>query len=114
MLLLGRLPSKIFNFTRASDALGQSSCVCRSLVSNWVASANTIVASWATDGTHLAYLLLCFAKRQRLGLCKEVAEQDVVVLRVADRVVRSRKRQEVGRDELRALVQELGRRSVGS
>ena len=37
----------------------------------------------------------------------EVAEQDAVVLRARDRVVRRRGREEVGGDELRALVHEL-------
>ena len=40
-------------------------------------------------------------------MCEEVGEQDAVVLRARDRVVRRRGREEVARDELRALVHEL-------
>ena len=39
------------------------------------------------------------------GLGEVVGEQDTVVLRVRDRVVRRRGCEEVARDELRALVQ---------
>ena len=55
----------------------------------------------------LADLRLGLAERERLGLREEVAEQDAVVLRARDRVVRRRGREEVGGDELRALVHEL-------
>ena len=55
----------------------------------------------------LAHLFLSLTERERLGLREEVREQDSVVLRVRDRVVRRRRREEVGRDELRALVHEL-------
>ena len=54
-----------------------------------------------------AHLLLALAKRERLGLREKVGEQDAVVQRVADRVVRRRRRDEVGRDQLRALVNKL-------
>ena len=57
--------------------------------------------------THLANLLLCLAERESLGLRKEVGEEDAVVERVADRVVRRRRRNEVGGDNLRALMHEL-------
>ena len=46
------------------------------------------------------------------GLGEVVGEQDAVVQRVADRVVRRRGREEVGRDELRALVHELVERML--
>ena len=55
----------------------------------------------------LAHLLLGLAERERLGLREEVGEEDAVVLRVRDRVVRSGGREEVRGDELRALVHEL-------
>ena len=55
----------------------------------------------------LAHLLLGLAERERLGLREEVGEQDAVVLRARDRVVRRRWREEVRWDELRALVHEL-------
>lgn len=57
--------------------------------------------------TDLADLLLGLAEGQSLGLSEEVAEEDAVVLRVRNRVVRRRRCQEVSRDELRALVHEL-------
>ena len=55
----------------------------------------------------LAHLLLGLAERERLGLREEVREEDAVVLRVRDRVVRRRGGEEVRGDELRALVHEL-------
>ena len=52
-----------------------------------------------------AHLVGGLAPHQRLGLGEEVREQDRVVL--ADRVVRLDRREEVARDELRALVDQL-------
>ena len=65
---------------------------------------------------HLADLVLGLAERERLRLREEVGEQDAVVLRARDRVVRRRGRDEVGWDELRTLVHKLVERvlSVGA
>ena len=52
-------------------------------------------------------LRLRLAKRERLRLREEVGKQDAVVLRVMDRVVRRRRRDEICGDDLRALVHEL-------
>ena len=57
--------------------------------------------------THLPNLLLRLSERQRLRLSKEVTQQDPVMFRVRDRVVRCCGRDEVSGDELRALVHEL-------
>jgi hypothetical protein len=64
----------------------------------------------------LADLLLGLAEGEGLGLCEEVGEQDAVVLRLLDRVERRSGSQEVGRDELGALVDELveGMLAVGA
>ena len=99
MLLLGRLPSNTFDFTSASDAFAPSSCTHRQL---WPPAS-----TMDREDTHLADLLLGLAECERLGLREEVGEEDAVVERVADRVVRRRGRDEVGRDELRALMHEL-------
>lgn len=55
----------------------------------------------------LPHLLLRLTKRQRLGLREEVREEDTVVLRVANGVVSGSGGEEVGGDELGALVHEL-------
>lgn len=52
-------------------------------------------------------LFLGLAERQRLGLREEIGEQDLVVLAASDWVERLHGRQEVARDELGALVDEL-------
>ena len=51
------------------------------------------------------HLLLGLAERERLGLREDVRHEDVVV--VAERVQRLAEPDEVDRDELRALVDEL-------
>lgn len=63
--------------------------------------------SFRCCSAHLADLLFSLAERQRFWLSEEVAEQDAVVLRVGDRVVSGGGCEEVGWDELRALVYEL-------
>jgi hypothetical protein len=55
----------------------------------------------------LADLLLGLAKSKRLGLSEEVGEEDAVVFRGRDWVVGRRRGEEVGGDELCALVHEL-------
>jgi len=55
----------------------------------------------------LGDLLFSLAERERFGLGKEVGQEDPVVETAADRVLRLDRRQEVGRDELGALVDEL-------
>ena len=55
----------------------------------------------------LADLLLRLAKRQCFGLRKEVGEQNAVVLRVGDGVVRGCGGDEIGRNQLGSLVDEL-------
>ena len=97
ILLLGLLPSKTFDLISGSDAFGPSSCARSEYRTKHHKRANT----------HLADLVLGLAERERLGLREEVGEQDAVVLRARDRVVRRRGREEVGGDELRALVHEL-------
>lgn len=52
--------------------------------------------------------LLILAERERFGLSKEVGEKDLVVEVVADGVLRLDGGEEVGGDELGALVNELG------
>ena len=52
-------------------------------------------------------LRLRLAKRERLRLREEVGKQDAVVLRVMDRVVRRRRRDEICGDDLRSLVHKL-------
>ena len=102
MLLLGRLPSKTLDLIRASDALAGSSYR--------TSNSRTLVKSLGGgEGlvTYSADLLLSLAERESLGLGEVVGEQDAVVQRVADGVVRRRGREEVGRDELRTLVHEL-------
>jgi hypothetical protein len=54
-----------------------------------------------------AHLVLGLPERERLRLREEVREQDPVVLRALDRVQARRGREEVRRDQLRALVHEL-------
>ena len=59
---------------------------------------------------NLAYLtdfLLGLAERERFRLSEEVGEQDTMVLRVGNRAVGSSQGEEVGGDELRALVDKL-------
>lgn len=59
-------------------------------------------------GTELrADLLLRLAKRERLGLCEKVGQEDAVVLRFGDRVVRRCGGEEVCGDEFGALVNQL-------
>ena len=73
MLLLGRLPSSIFDFNSGSDALGPSSC------------ADTPRQPMYANGnryTHFANLLLGLAERESLWLCEEVGEENAVVERV--------------------------------
>ena len=53
------------------------------------------------------HLLLRLPERECLRLSEEVGEQDPVVVPFRQRVVRRRWREEVGGDELRALVHEL-------
>lgn len=56
---------------------------------------------------HLANLLLGLTKRQRLGLSEEVGEQDTVVKRFVDGILRRRRGDEVCGDEFRSLMNEL-------
>ena len=95
MLLLGRLPSKTFDLTSVSVALGPSSCGHGQL---------GIKTRWRA---HLAHVRLGLAECERLWLSEEVGQEDTVVLRVGDGVERRRGCQEVGRDDLGALMHEL-------
>lgn len=99
MLLLGRLPSKILDLTSASDALGPSSWV-----RSHQRSAPHIHALWETD---LPNLLLGLTEGQGFRLGKEVGEEDAMMLRARDGVVGGGGCEEVGRNELRALMHEL-------
>ena len=101
MLLLGRLPSKIFDLTRASDALAPSSYMPDTR------SAPECASKPERRATDLADLILSLSERQSFGLSEEVAQQDAVVLRVGDGVVGGGRGDEVGRDQLRSLVHEL-------
>ena len=50
---------------------------------------------------------LGLAERERLGLGKEVGQEDLVVETLAKRILRLDRGEEVGGDELRALMDEL-------
>jgi hypothetical protein len=104
MLLLGLLPSNTFDLTKASEAPEPSSY--REYITTHHNSQRHQLNSERYD-THLPNLLLRLPKRQRLRLRKEVAQQDAVVLRARDRVVGRCRCEEVGGDELCALVDEL-------
>ena len=101
MLLLGRLPSKIFDFTSASDALGPNSC--RASKTSAVGSESITTSS----RPYIADLILRLTEGQRLRLSEEVGEEDTVVFGVGDGVVGRCGGEEVCWDEFRALVDEL-------
>ena len=101
MLLLGRLPSKIFDFTSASDALGPNSC--RASKTSAVGRESITTSS----RPYIADLILRLTEGQRLRLSEEVGEEDTVVLGVTNGVVSGCGSKEVSGDEFRSLVDEL-------
>ena len=93
MPLLGELLSKPLLFTNASLAPGPISYDTRRLSSPPKQHAETPQEGMRerTEGeAHLTDLLLGLAERERLGLREVVAQQDTVVQRAAEQVVRRR------------------------
>ena len=105
MLLLGRLPSNTFDLTKGSEALVPNSCTAPR--GNRRQQTNSHIETHFHETTHLPYLFLCLSKRERFWLRKEVTQQNPVMLRIRDRIVRRRRSNEVCRDEFGALVYEL-------
>ena len=108
-MLLGQLRTKALLFTSASLAPGPTSYDTNRASAPPKQHANT-TQEGMEEGTereaHLAGLLLSLAEHERFRRREVVAEQDAVVKRATERVVRCRGNEEVRRIELCTLVQQ--------